>query len=199
MAWPGPAGMTYAEFLDWEALHGGRYEYTGGEVYAMTGARRVHNLITGNLFVALREALRGTPCMPYVSDMAVHVQASDAHFYPDVVVSCDPRDAQAERLLEHPRAIAEVLPESTALNDRGHKFAHYRQIPSLQEYLLVDPDTRAVELYRRGESQSWVLYDLTHAPSLTLCGVDLALRVLFADVAAKAAPPAAPGSAEGST
>ncbi len=179
-------GMTSAEYLEWEAQQPERWEYVGGEVYAMTGARRVHNVVAGNLFFALRQALRGTPCMPYVADMRLYVAESDVYFYPDVVVSCDGRDAQAETTLEHPRLVAEVLSPGAAGYDRGSKFQHYRLLPSLQEFLLIDPDTRSVELYRRGEAQSWVLTDVTGAPELTLCGVALPVAALLDGLGEKA-------------
>lgn len=191
MALPAPAGMSFEAYQAWEPLQPERWEYIGGEVYATTGARRVHNMVSGNAFAALREALRGTPCMPYVADMQVHVAATQASFYPDVVVSCDPRDAQADRTLQHPRLLVEVLSDSTAAHDRGTKFAHYRQLPSLQEYLLLDPDRRTVELFTRS-GPGWLLQDLTQAGEITLCGATLPVAVLFADL-----PPLEAGSVRG--
>ena len=187
------AGMTASEYLDWEATQPERWEYIDGEVYAMTGARRVHNVVAGNLFAELRQALRGTPCMPYVADMRLQLAASNVYFYPDVMVSCDARDAQAELTLEHPRLVAEVLSDSTAGYDRGTKFKHYRLLPSLQELVFIDPDARTVELYRRGAAESWVLTDLSGAAEIALCGVVLPIAALFdglnADAAAEPAPP----------
>jgi Uma2 family endonuclease len=191
------AGMTSAEYLDWEERQPERWEYIGGEVYAMTGARRVHNVVVLNLGSSLRQALRGTPCMPYVADMRVQVAASDVFFYPDVVVSCDARDAQADRTLEHPRMIAEVLSDTTGGYDRGAKFGHYRLLPSLQEFVLIDPDARSVELYRRGDAQTWVLTDLSRAPEITLCDVVLPVATLFDGLPEKNETVRGPGSREG--
>jgi Uma2 family endonuclease len=174
--------MDYAEYLSWETQQVERWEFWNGEVFAMTGARRVHNIVSGNVFAALREALRGTPCMPFVADMQVRVRASNAGFYPDVVVSCDPRDAAAERTLEHPRVVVEVLSDTTASNDRGEKFRQYRLLPSLQQYLLLDPDLRRAEMFTRGEAGAWVFQDFSEAPSLELCGVFLPLTTIFADL-----------------
>jgi Uma2 family endonuclease len=189
--------MSFEEYQAWAPLQPERWEYIGGEVYAMAGARRVHNMVTLNVGAALRLALRGTPCMPYVADMQVHVAATQASFYPDVVVSCDERDAQADLVLEHPRLLVEVLSDSTAAHDRGTRFSHYRQLPSLQEFLLLDPDRRTVELYSRSGS-GWLLQDLTQAEHLSLCGATLPVADLFADLperqgsvpSAPAAPPA---------
>lgn len=179
MARAARAGMTAAEYLAWEATQAERWEFVDGEVYAMTGARRVHNVVVLNLGSALRQGLRGTPCMPYVAHMRLQLAASNAYFYPDVVVSCDARDARADRTLAHPRLVAEVLSDSTAGYDRGTKFKHYRLLPSLQELVFIDPDARTAELYRRGAEHSWVLTDVSAAAEVELCGVVLPVAALF--------------------
>ena len=140
----------------------------------------MHNIVAGKLFVARHQALRGTPCRPYVADMRVQVGASDVCVYPDVTVSCDARDGQADSTLEHPWLIAEVLFGSTATFDRGVKFGHDRLLPSLQEFVLIDPDVRSVELYRRGDAQTWVLTDLSRAEKITLCGVAVPMAMAMA-------------------
>jgi Uma2 family endonuclease len=191
--------MSYADYLAWEAVQAERWEFWNGEVFAMTGARRVHNIVTLNVGAALREALRGTPCMPFVADMQVRVKATNAGFYPDVVVSCDARDAVAERTLEHPRLVVEVLSESTAANDRGEKFRQYRLLPSLQEYVLLDPDLRRAERFTRGEGGAWLFEDFSSAEHIGLCGATLPVAVLFADLPQPgeegASPPATAGDA----
>ena len=181
------SAMTRDDYLAWAEKQPERWEFVGGEVVAMTGARRVHNVVALNLAAALRQALRGTPCMPYVADMRLAVQASGADFYPDVMVSCDPGDALAELELSHPRFIAEVLSDSTAAYDRGTKFAHYRRLPELQEVLFIDADLRTLELYRRAEGSAWLLTDESAAEHITLCGARLEVAAVFADVS----PPAA--------
>ena len=89
----------------------------------------------------------------------------DAFFYPDVVVSCDPRDHAAGQFIAHPTLIAEVLSESTAAFDRGNKFAAYRTLPSLREYVLVDIKARRVETFRRTPENDWLFHE-----SLAGCG-----------------------------
>ena len=148
---------TLDEFLAWEAEQPGKHEFWQGDVFAMTGARQAHVIVAGNCFALIREKLRGTPCRAYISDMQLAVDLADAVFYPDVFVSCHPEDLAAERTLRHPRVIIEVLSDSTAAFDRGEKFVAYRRLPSLQEYVLIDPATRGIEIFRRTADDEWLL------------------------------------------
>jgi Uma2 family endonuclease len=179
------APLDRAAYLAWEAEQPDKHEYLAGEVFAMVGARREHVLTAGALHARLRAHLKGTPCQSYVSDMKLFIAAADAFFYPDVMVSCDERDRRADLALEHPVLVVEVLSESTAAFDRGAKFAAYRKLDSLGEYLLVDIDARRLELYRR-EADHWLLFetDAEHPP-LTLTSVDMTLSVAeaFEDLA----------------
>jgi len=172
--------MTRSDFLVWAEKQPERWEFVGGEVFAMTGAPRVHNVVAGNLFASMHQALRDTPCVPYLADMRLAALESGADFYPDVMVSCDPRDAQAELALSHPRFLAEVLSDSTAAYDRGTKFAHYRRIAELQKVLFIDADLRTLELFRRAEPEGWLLTDESASEHITLCGAKLAVADLFA-------------------
>ena len=117
--------------------------------------------IAGNVFALLKDHLRGGSCRAYISDMKLRVETANAFFYPDVFVTCDERDHQAKLFMSHPRLIVEVLSDSTAAFDRGEKFAIYRQIPTLDEYLLVDPDSLRADCFRRDNTGHWVLYDFS--------------------------------------
>lgn len=152
--------LTPAEYLAWEAEQNERYEYIRGEVYAMAGGTLAHNAAILAIGATLRQHLKGTPCRVFVSDVKVRVEASDASFYPDVVVTCAAQDVADPKalLLHEPMLIVEVLSPSTAAFDRGAKFAHYRLLPSLQEYVLIDPDTAQVDLFRRNAVNRWELY-----------------------------------------
>jgi Uma2 family endonuclease len=164
-----------ASYLQWEATQDTKNEYFAGEVFAMVGARREHVVVAGTVFAKLREHLKGSRCQTYVSDMKLFVEAADAYFYPDVMVSCDEHDRRADLFVEHPSLLVEVLSESTAAYDRGEKFAAYRKIESLREYLLVDIDHRRLELYRRAEGH-WLMMETTDAlPPLTLESAGLAV------------------------
>ena len=99
--------LTFEAYMAWEAEQAERHEFLGGEVFAMTGARATHNTIALNIASALRESLRGSPCRIFIADMKLHVASANASFYPDVFVSCDPRDrsADAELMQRHPNLV----------------------------------------------------------------------------------------------
>jgi Uma2 family endonuclease len=134
-----------------------RHEYVDGRVFAMTGASRRQNIVTLNIGSCLHAHLRGRPCEAFVNDMRVHVGAARAYYYPDVVVSCDERDRQDDELagLEYPTLVVEVHSASTEAIDRREKWVAYRQLESLQEYVLVDPTRSWIEVFRRTD-RGWV-------------------------------------------
>ncbi len=138
-----------------------RSEYINGEIINMPGASFAHNLITNNISGELHTRLKGTGCAVFANDMRISIPTAKSYFYPDVGVVCeDPRfeDDVFDTLL-NPIVIVEVLSPSTEAYDRGEKFAHYRQLTSLQEYVLVAQDQIRVEHYRRQERQ-WIFTDL---------------------------------------
>ena len=132
-----------------------RHEYINGELIAMSGASRAHNLITINISAALHSRLRSSERETYASDMRVSTPTTTSYFYPDVVVVCEePRfEDNVFDILLNPIILVEVLSPSTEVYDRREKFAHYRQLPSLQEYVLVTQDKVLVEHYRRQAEQ----------------------------------------------
>ena len=172
-------------YLAWEEQQAEKHEYFRGEVFAMVGARREHVVVSGNLYAAFKQRLRGGPCQAYVADLKLRVEAVDAFFYPDVMVSCDSRDHAAGQFIAHPTLIVEVLSESTAAFDRGDKFAAYRTLPSLQEYVLVDIASRRVESFRRTADHDWLFHE--HRPDLGDChfpalGVSIPFDEIFENV-----------------
>lgn len=176
------------QYLDWEEAQAEKHEYVHGEVFAMVGARREHVVVAGNLFATLKQRLRGGPCQAYISDLKLRVPAVDAFFYPDVMVSCDARDHGAGRFLEHPTLILEVLSDSTAAFDRGDKFAAYRTLPSLLEYVLVDIPSRRVETFRRATDPEWLFH--AYPADVGECRLaSLELSIPHADIFENVAPP----------
>lgn len=176
-----------AAYLAWEAEQSGKSEYLAGKVFPMEDVRREHVVVAGNIGSALRVHLRGTACLPLISAMKLRVTAADAFFYPDVMATCDPRDHQAGLLyVEHPKLIVEILSDSTAAYDRGAKFAAYRQVAELEEFVLIDIDARRVEVFRRQANNEWLFHDYTGEPACRFESLDLALDMarLFEDVAA---------------
>ncbi len=167
--------LSSEEFLAWDATQTQRHEFVGGDVFAMSGAGEAHVTAAGNLYLTLRQHLAGTPCRTFITDMKLHVQAADAYFYPDVMVTCSAIDAASPNSKSEPLLLAEVLSPSTAAYDRGNKFAAYRRIATLREYLLVDPDTRRADLYRLGSDGLWVLHPAEPGAAIELASVKLQL------------------------
>ena len=169
-----------------------RHEYINGELIAMSGASRAHNLITGNISGELRTLLRDSRCETYANEMRVSTPTTTSYFYPDVAVVCEePRfEDNAFDTLLNPIILVEILSPSTEAHDRGEKFAHYRQLPSLQEYILVAQDKVLVEHYRREEKQGtasvsgkdWIFTDfqeLEEILPLTSIHCELPLREIY--------------------
>jgi len=140
--------VSVEDYLAGEQIAEIRHEYVAGQVFAMVGATRAHNVVALNIAAFLRRHLRGTPCTAYISDMKVRVEAADAFYYPDVVVSCEPLVPTATFLRE-PLLIVEVLSPSTETIDRREKRLNYQKLASLREYVLVAPDVVRVEVFRR--------------------------------------------------
>ncbi len=149
--------MTPEEYLAWEEQQPMKYEYINGEVYGMTGGSLPHNDIALNLASALKIHLRGKGCKVQIADAKVGVSTNGPFFYPDVVVSCDPRDKKSRKIIYYPCLIVEVLSPSTEAFDRGKKFQHYRQIESLKEYVLIDSEKICIECYQLNEKNKWEL------------------------------------------
>ena len=176
--------FTTVEYLAWEALQPERHEFVDGEVFAMAGAEDRHVTVAMNLAFALRQHLGGSGCRTYMSDMRLHVAAANSFFYPDVLVTCSALDLGSAMVKSEPKLIAEVLSPSTAAYDRGPKFGHYRTLSSLEEYVLVDLDTRTTDCYRKGADGLWVLHPFARDQTVVLASVALELTAaqLFAEV-----------------
>jgi Uma2 family endonuclease len=175
-----PSFVTPGEYLDLERKAEVRSEYIAGRMFAKSRANRWHNLIAGNLCVQLSSQMRGRACEAYMGDMRVKISPTGMYSYPDIVGVCDePRfeDANIDTLL-NPLVIVEVLSESTEAYDRGEKFAHYRRLDTLREYVLVAQDQVRIEHYLR-EGEQWILSEISnsdgplHLPSID-CHVMLA-------------------------
>ena len=176
--------FSAADYLAWEAAQLDRHEFLDGEVFAMAGAEDRHVTVAGNLYIALRQHLSGSPCRTFMSDMRLHVTAANSYFYPDVLVTCSALDVASPLVKTNPKLIAEVLSPGTAAYDRGLKFSHYRSLASLQEYVLIDLDTRSTDCYRKGADGLWVLHPFARGEPVLLASValELSAQQLFAEV-----------------
>lgn len=163
------------DYLEIERAADSKSEYLNGEMWAMSGATESHTVIVSNLIRELGNQFKGRPCRVYGPDMRVQVDTTGLYTYPDVTLICGERrflDDRRDTLL-NPLVIIEVLSPSTADYDRGAKFAHYRQLASLQEYVLVAQDERHIMHYLRQADNRWLLEefqgrdDVIELPSVT--------------------------------
>lgn len=176
--------FTAEEFLAWDDAQTVKHEYADGDVYAMAGVEDRHATVMLNCAMALRQHLRGTPCRVFATDVKLRVEASNAYFYPDVFVTCSEADQASPRIKRDASLVIEVLSPSTAGDDRGEKFAHYRASETLREYVLIDLDTRRSDVYRKGPDGLWVLhpFEAGAAVQWASVGLTLAAELLFEDV-----------------
>jgi Uma2 family endonuclease len=144
--------ISVDDYLAGEFISPVKHEYVGGYVYAMAGARNVHNVIAGNSFAALHSRLRGHGCRPYNSDTKIRVRLPThvRFYYPDASVVCR-SNPPTDSYQDEPAGIVEVLSRDTRRTDEGEKKDAYLTIPSLLVYLLVEQEAPAVTVYRRTE------------------------------------------------
>lgn len=179
--------MTAAEYLARERGAEERSEYYAGEIFAMAGGGRAHNRIGENVRALLWTSFRGRPCEEFGSDTRILVRDVGLTTYPDASALCGPleySDDQADTLV-NPQLIVEVLFPSTASYDRGKKFELYRRLPSLQEYLLIEPDRAHADLYYLDDAGDWKLasFDgLDTVIELPRLACQLPLREVYAKV-----------------
>lgn len=171
--------LTAEAYLEQERRAETKSEFVDGEIFAMTGASPAHNLICGNLIRELGNQLKTRPCRVYTSDQ--RVQLGDAYVYPDVTVVCGRPEFRNKDNLTNPVLIVEVLSPATADYDQGGKFARYRQLSSLQEYLLVAQDQAQVIHYHRQDDNHWLLTEL-EGPDAVLELPSLECRLVLSEV-----------------
>ena len=141
----------------------------------MTGVSERHFGVALNVISALRAHLRGTTCKTFAIDIKLHIDVLGSYFYPDAFVTCSLQNGQDPLVKREPSLVVAVLSPSTAAHDRGDKFQAYRTLPSLRDYLLIDPDPRRCGLHRLGDDGLWVLHPSEPGVSVTLKSVDLEL------------------------
>ena len=186
MSLPAPQPVFDAQaYLAWEAEQSTKHEYHDGEVFAMAGASDAHVTVAGNVYMALRNHLRGSPCSVFISDMKLRVEEDNAFFYPDVFVTCAESDRGQSHSKSAPVLVVEVLSPATSAYDRGAKFAAYRKLPTLREYALIDPERLSLDLFRRdGDSKRWVLHPIGAGGYVEWAsvGLQVPLEALYEDV-----------------
>lgn len=176
--------LSYPEYLAIEAESEVRHEYVGGLLYTLSGGKPVHARLAASVIHSLGAALAGGPCATYSSDLRVYIPADGRSTYPDVTVICGPVehvDTDPDAAI-NPTALVEVLSDSTESYDRGEKFAAYRLLPSLQEYVLVRPDAVVIEHFRRSGGD-WLFRAVGAGERLELSmGTSLSVDEIYAGV-----------------
>ncbi|MGJ5631994.1 Uma2 family endonuclease [Nostoc sp. CALU 1950] len=149
------------EYLQLEEKSNIKHEYINGQVYAMAGTTDTHNTIGLNLVLLIRNHLRGSDCRVYFADIKARIEKRNRFYYPDILVTCDPKDRETPTYKSFSKLILEVLSDSTEAFDRGDKFNDYQTLDSLDEYVLVNSKHQRVETFRRNEQGLWVLQTYT--------------------------------------
>lgn len=166
--------LTEQEYLEMELTSPIKHEYVAGQLFAMTGTSDAHNIIAGNLYILLREHIRGSSCRVFMSDVKLKVAADSAYYYPDLMVSCE--KAPDSHYRAQPVLIVEVLSDSTAKTDTGDKRRAYQKLESLREYALVAQECMDVRVYRREES-GWNLSIYTDGAVIPFNSVELEIPI----------------------
>lgn len=176
--------FSFEDYLVLEEASPVKHEFLDGHVWAMAGGSPEHGAIAANVIAMLGAALRDRPCRVFTSDVRVRVTATGLATYPDVSVVCgqletDPADAKGHTVV-NPVVVVEVLSPSTEDYDRGEKVAHYKQVASLREIVLVAHDEPRIELWRR-DGDHWILEVVRGegAAVLPSLGCELALADVY--------------------
>lgn len=184
VAQPGRVPMSVEEYLELDRNSFEiRYEYIDGYASMLAGGTADHSTIKQNIASLMRSQLRGSPCRVYDADMKVRLSES-RYVFPDVSITCDPRDRGKIDIVQSPRVIVEALSPSTEAKDRGKKFGYYRACPTIEEYVLVDTQQYGIEVYRREQPPFWKLTPFGPGDTVILAslGISFPLSNVYEDV-----------------
>ncbi len=162
--------MDFDAYMTWENAQPTRNELYQGRLRPVADVGRVHGTVLGSILGLLHTQLKSTDSQLFAQSAKLQIGFATV-LYPDIFVTRDKADLQTDMIFTAPTVIVEVLSEATHAYDRSLKFAAYRQIASLQEYLLIDPDTRVMELYRRNAQGLFTLHDFTGQVQLSLTSI----------------------------
>jgi len=169
--------LSPEEYLLQETTNLVKHEYINGEVYEMAGASSAHVTISLNIASLLKNHLRGSNCRVYIADMKLKIDSLNVFYYPDVMITCTLEDKAFNYYKTSPQVIIEVLSNTTESFDRGDKFADYRQIKSLKEYLLISQTKKRVELYTKQDNNSWLLESFSEGDNFQIRSINFTCNV----------------------
>lgn len=170
---------TEEQYLEMERKSTSKNEYYAGEIFAMGGASYKHNLIVGNTYGLIWNFLKGKPCKVFPSDLRVKVSKTGMYTYPDLSIVCGKPilvDKEFDTLT-NPVVLIEVLSKSTEDYDRGSKFTFYRQIDSLQEYVLISSESQKIEKFRKLPDGNWLFSESKDGKNFPIESIDCALSL----------------------
>jgi Uma2 family endonuclease len=173
---------TEQEYLNMAWEEGVRYEYWDGQLVAMAGGSIKHSKITVNLITSLVSKTRLLGCSTFGPDTVLKINEGNKFFLPDIMISCDENDKQAERFLTSPNAIIEILSDSTELYDRKQKWDLYRKIKSLRHYLLVNQHTCKVEMFSRTKENGLFYYQVFEGTESIITFSDMGFTLALKDI-----------------
>ena len=172
--------FSIEEYLEMENAATEKHEYYQGEIFAMSGAKLEHNIVTRNLMISLGNILKGQPCQPFGSDLRIHIEKNTLFTYPDISIICgEPKSLNDDDMnFLNPSVIIEVASPSTRDYDRGEKFKLYRDIPALKEYILIDPLSISIEAFSINAQGNWELKEYNNIDqSLELSSIQVSVEL----------------------
>lgn len=165
--------LSPEEYLAWEERQLEKHEYFEGDIYAMGGGGKNHSVISVRLSTLFCNHLDGGNCETGNSDLKIQIVNTQNYTYPDVSVTCDPRDRESTQFITYPSLVVEVLSPSTEAYDRGGRFRLYARNPLLQDYLLVSSTSIEIDLYRKNDDGDWLIFNYQAGDQVELQSIGL--------------------------
>ncbi len=174
--------MSVEAYIAFEETAEVRHEYYDGILTPMPGTTDLHNFICGNIYILLRQLLKKTGCSVFMESVKVQITHEKHYVYPDVFVTCDPRDKENAYIKKYPSVIIEVASPSTKVHDKTDKFLEYRKLASLRYYLVVDTEKPIVECFSTEDGKEWASETYTSTTeeiNLKALGATLSLSAIY--------------------
>ncbi|MBD2159669.1 Uma2 family endonuclease [Limnothrix sp. FACHB-1083] len=169
--------FTPEAYFAWEEKQLERHELIDGHVYAMSGGTQNHSAIKLTIGSLISNHLRSGDCRVFNSDLKINISNTSNYTYPDLSVTCDPRDREHPLYITYPCLIVEVLSPSTEAYDRGKKFEKYRRNPNLIDYVLVSSEEVAVDIYHKNSAGDWLILSYRSGDQVELQSIGLTVAI----------------------
>ncbi|MGB0931385.1 MAG: Uma2 family endonuclease [Chitinophagales bacterium] len=172
---------TVEEYFELEQTKEERNDFHDGYLYPPVATTKIHNEIVFNITLELKQKLKGKTCKVYAESIMTQLRQNRNYVYPDVVVTCDERDAEDPLLVKYPIVVFEVLSDSTAKYDRTKKFFQYQRIESMQQCVFIHQKQYLVETFYKNEQGQWI-YEWMDKTTDSLKLYALGLEVLLSGI-----------------